>query len=72
MRTRAVTDHHLPANLEQTREEERHRMTLDALADVDAKRTVEHAKIDAWASRLHKTEDGRRPGRRTRRVRASG
>jgi predicted transcriptional regulator len=42
-------------------EEERHRMTLEALADVDAKRTIEHAAIEAWAGRLAK------PGRARRR-----
>lgn len=33
-------------------EEERHRMTLDALSDVDAGRLVDHAKVMAWADSL--------------------
>jgi len=33
-------------------EEERYRMTLEALEDVDAKRTVDHAEIEAWADRI--------------------
>jgi predicted transcriptional regulator len=41
-------------------EEERHRMTLEALEDVDAKRTVDHAEIEAWASRLVKPKRRRR------------
>lgn len=41
-------------------EEERHRMTLEALADVDAKRTIEHAGIEAWADRLAKPKRARR------------
>ncbi len=40
-------------------EEERHRMTLEALAEVDAKRTVEHAEIEAWADRLGKPKRAR-------------
>jgi predicted transcriptional regulator len=42
-------------------EEKRHQLTLDALADVDAKRTVDHAEIEAWADGLA------RPKRRGRR-----
>lgn len=41
-------------------EEERHRMTLEALADVDAKRTIEHAGIEAWVDRLAKPKRARR------------
>ncbi len=33
-------------------EEERHRMTLEALEDVDAGRSVDHAEIEAWADRV--------------------
>lgn len=33
-------------------EEERHRMTLDALADVDAGRVIDHRNILAWANSL--------------------
>lgn len=33
-------------------EEERHRLTLEALADVKAGRTHDHAEIEAWASGL--------------------
>ena len=41
-------------------EEDRHRMTLDALADVDAKRTADHAEIEAWADRLGRPKRARR------------
>jgi len=41
-------------------EEERHRMTLDALADVNANRTADHAEIEAWADRLGKPKRARR------------
>lgn len=33
-------------------EEERHRLTLEALADVKAGRMHEHAEIEAWAASL--------------------
>lgn len=33
-------------------EEERHRMTLEALADVDGNRVVTHQAVHAWASGL--------------------
>jgi predicted transcriptional regulator len=33
-------------------EEERHRMTLEALADVDAGRVIDHQAILAWANSL--------------------
>jgi len=35
-------------------EEKRFQLTLDALADVDSKRTVDHAEIEAWVERLPK------------------
>jgi predicted transcriptional regulator len=41
-------------------EEERHRMTQEALEDVDAKRTVDHAEIEAWADRMAKPKRARR------------
>ena len=41
-------------------EEKRHRLTLDALADVDAKRTLDHAGIEAWAAGLGKPKRRRR------------
>jgi predicted transcriptional regulator len=34
-------------------EEERHRMTLEALADVDAGRVIDHQSIQAWADSLN-------------------
>lgn len=37
-------------------EEKRFRLTLEALADVDSKRTVDHAEIEAWAEGLSKTK----------------
>jgi len=33
-------------------EEERHRMTLTALADVDASRVIGHQAVQAWADSL--------------------
>jgi predicted transcriptional regulator len=33
-------------------EEERHRMTLEALADVDAGRVIDQAAVQAWADSL--------------------
>ncbi len=33
-------------------EEKRFQLTLEALADVDSKRTVDHAEVDAWAAGL--------------------
>ncbi len=33
-------------------EEERHRMTLEALADVDAGRLIDHEAVRAWADSL--------------------
>jgi predicted transcriptional regulator len=33
-------------------EEERHRMTLEALADVDVGHVIDHQAIEAWASSL--------------------
>ena len=42
-------------------EEKRHRSTLEALADVDAGRTLEHAEVELWANALDKPK---RRGRR--------
>ncbi len=33
-------------------EEERHRMTLEGLADAAAGRTIDHAEVEAWAQSL--------------------
>jgi predicted transcriptional regulator len=33
-------------------EEERHRLTLEGLADVDAGRLIDHARVLAWAESL--------------------
>ena len=33
-------------------EEERHKMTLEALTDVDAGRVIDHQSIQAWADSL--------------------
>lgn len=41
-------------------EEKRHRLTLEALADVDRKRTVDHAEVEAWAEGLGKPKRSRR------------
>lgn len=37
-------------------EEKRFQLTLEALADVDSKRAVDHAVIEAWAAGLSKTK----------------
>ena len=37
-------------------EEERHRMTLEALDDVDAGRVIDHQEIRAWADSLNTDE----------------
>lgn len=36
-------------------EEERHRLTLEALADVDAGRVIDHQAVQAWADSLGTT-----------------
>lgn len=41
-------------------EEKRHRLTLEALADVDRKRTLDHAGVEAWATGLGKSKRSRR------------
>jgi len=41
-------------------EEQRHRLTLEALADVDANRTLDHAEVEAWAEGLRKPKRPRR------------
>lgn len=41
-------------------EEKRHRLTLEALADVDAGRMLEHAEVEAWAAGLGKPKRARR------------
>lgn len=33
-------------------EEERHKMTLEGLADVDARRVIDHQSVQAWADSL--------------------
>lgn len=35
-------------------EEKRHRLTLEALADVDAGRMLDHAEVETWAARVGK------------------
>ena len=35
-------------------EEERHRLTLEALADIDAGRVIDHQEVQAWADSLGK------------------
>lgn len=35
-----------------TQEEERHRLTLEALADVDAGQVIDHQAVQAWADSL--------------------
>jgi predicted transcriptional regulator len=41
-------------------EEKRHRLTLEALADVDAGRMLEHAEVEAWTAGLGKPKRARR------------
>jgi len=41
-------------------EEKRYALTLEALADVDAGRTIEHAEVQAWAGTLGKAKSSRR------------
>jgi len=41
-------------------EEKRHRLTLEALADVDAGRTLDHAEIELWVEGLGKAKRPRR------------
>ena len=41
-------------------EEKRHRLTLEALADVDAGRTLDHAEIELWVGGLGKAKRPRR------------
>ena len=41
-------------------EEKRHRLTLEALADVEAGRTLDHAEIEAWVDGLDKAKRSRR------------
>ncbi len=41
-------------------EERRYALTLEALADVDAGRTLEHAEVQAWAESLSKAKSSRR------------
>ncbi len=44
-------------------EEERHKMTLEALADVDAGRVIDHQDIQAGLTALRPTASGLRPQR---------
>ncbi len=41
-------------------ERKRHQLTLEALKDVDAGRTVGHAQIEAWATTLGRKKPARR------------
>lgn len=41
-------------------EDERHRQTLEALAEVDSGKTVEHADVEAWAAQLGNPKPKRR------------
>lgn len=42
-------------------EEKRHFLTLEALADVDAGRTLDHAEVERWTEGLEKPKRSRRP-----------
>jgi len=41
-------------------EEQRHRWTLAALADVNADRTIDHAEVELWAESLPESKRPRR------------
>jgi len=41
-------------------EDKRYRLTLEALADVNAGRALDHAEVEAWAARLAKPKSPRR------------
>jgi predicted transcriptional regulator len=41
-------------------EERRHRLTLEALADVDAGRTLDHSEVERWMEGLNKAKRQRR------------
>jgi predicted transcriptional regulator len=43
-------------------EEERHRLTLEAIADIDAGRVIDHQAVQAWADSLMTGK--KRPARR--------
>ena len=43
-------------------EEERHRLTLEGLADVDAGRVIDHQSVQAWVDSLATSK--KRPNRR--------
>ncbi len=43
------------------REAERHRMTIEALGDVDAQNGVSHDDVKAWAASLSTDQPGRLP-----------
>ena len=43
-------------------EEERHRLTLEALADVDAGRVIDHQSVLAWANSLETADPLPPPG----------
>jgi len=45
-------------------EEKRHRLTLEALADVDAGRTLAQDEVEAWVASLAKPKRGKRSTRR--------
>ncbi len=40
-------------DMEKVREEERQRLTLEALADVDAGNVINHQAVQAWANSLN-------------------
>lgn len=44
-------------------EEERHRLTLEGLADVDAGKVIDHQAVQAWADGLSKDRKKRTPRR---------
>jgi predicted transcriptional regulator len=41
-------------------ERKRHALTLEALADVDAQRTIDHTEVEAWAAALPSRKRRRR------------
>ena len=60
MSTKDLTAHvPLPLAEKTDREEERRRLTLEAIADVDAGRVINHQAVLAWAASLDTFPDAR-------------
>ncbi|HUY80631.1 MAG TPA: hypothetical protein VMU92_02810 [Acidobacteriaceae bacterium] len=51
--TRKIEDTHLSVASAEEREEQHHRMTLEAITDIDAGRLIDHAYVQTWAASLY-------------------